>query len=198
MVKFIDNQFAKVNIWAYLKEAILTLFLDIAIWVIIWFLYLCFNNTIGLNYSYIIIINVAYFLIAIILHYLIAALVVIDIAKGDIIRKSVNIIDFSIESSWSGDRLMHSRVSRFFPKNMLVDRFKLYYVNDLYKKQYVRLIMSKEKRRIVYDAFVEDDSLNNVEIVYLKRSKVLLFFDIPIKKHNKKTENIISKLNNII
>ncbi|MDF2698582.1 MAG: hypothetical protein K0Q49_138 [Haloplasmataceae bacterium] len=198
MVNNFKNEFAKGNIQAYFKEAIRAFTIDLVLLGLIWLLYFCLIYENGQYVLFTILFTVVYFLLAIFLHYGLAILEFIDMKKSDVIKQTVKINDFKIENSWSG-WLGHSNVAKFYPKDKIVDRFKIYFLNDSNEKQFVRLIMSLEKRKIIYNTFLENDDSKSVEIYYLKRSKILLSFNLSDKKeYDKNIGIVLHQLNNKI
>lgn len=179
------------------REAILSFTIDFIIWSCAWLIF----TLIGIDNTakkYFLIITVLYFVLSAVLNYRIAFLSLIDSVKKNIVKKSVKIIDFKVESSWSG-RLWHSNVSLFYPKNKMVDKFKLYYIDENGERKFVRTILSIEKREMIYKLFLNNQNNIYVDISYLKNSKILLSFDLSSEKQNDKNfEKTIYKLNNII
>lgn len=182
---------------AIYRESILSFTIDFIICSCAWLIFTLIeiDNTAK---KYFLIITVFYFMVTAILNYRTAFLALVDSAKGSMVRKCVQIVDFKVESSWSG-KLWHSNVPLFYPKDKMVDKFKLYYIDENGRKNFVRTVLSIEKRKMLYKLFLNSQNNTCVDISYLKNSKILLSFDLSSKIQNdKKFEKAIYKLNNII
>jgi len=198
MVKSLNNEFSKENKQAFYKEAMVAFVIDFALLGLCWIFYFSFIFGYGQDILIIISFTIFYLVVAAMLHYRIAILEFLDVSKGDIVKQTVKIIDFKTENSWSG-WLGHSNISMFYPKDRMVDRFKIYFLNMTNEKNFIRLIMSLEKRKIIYHTFLEDINSKIIEICYLKRSKILLSFDLlSDQKYDKNFEKAINQLNKII
>lgn len=197
MVKSPNNEFSKENKQAFYKEAMVAFVIDFALLGLGWILYFSFIFGYGQDIL-IILFTIFYLAVAVMLHYRIAILEFLDVSRDDIVKQIVNIIDFKTENSWSG-WLGHSNISMFYSKDRMVDRFKIYFLNMTNEKNFIRLIMSLEKRKIIYHTFLEDTNSKSIEICYLKRSKILLSFDLlSDQKYDKNIEKAINQLNKII
>lgn len=71
-----------------------------------------------------------YFAIALTLHYRVLIQAFIDKCKGDFITETISIKLFAEEYSFAGDRLGHSYIRIFYPKEMQVGKFKVKVVNN--------------------------------------------------------------------
>lgn len=81
----------------------------------------------------------------------------------------------------------------------MVDKFKLYYIDENGRKNFVRTILSIEKREMLYNLFLNNPNNMYVDISYLKSSRILLAFDVSSKSQNDKNfEKAIYQLNKII
>lgn len=188
------NKFSCETKNAIYHEAMLCFILEIFIWSCAWLLFFLIDmdNTAK---RYFLILTILCFIISVFFNYWTALLALVDSAKGNTVKKSVRIIDFKTEGSWSG-WLWHSNIPRFYPENKMVDKFKLYFVDENGKKKFVRAILSIEKRKIIYKLFLDNPNNTYVDICYLKNSKILLSFDLPSEsKDDKDLKEAICKLN---
>lgn len=190
---------------AYYDEAILAFTIDIVIFSGMWILYFIYGNEIQLSILPLIVITVGYFILATLLHYRIAILQLIDIIKGEMAKETVQLCNFKGENSWSG-WMGNSNVSKFYPKDKLVDRFRIYYLNKSNEIKFVRLILSHDKLTKIYDTFLEENKLGNIEICYLKRSKILVAINLlsnikynnKMEKYYKRIEKTVDQINYMI
>lgn len=163
--------FSEENKKVYLYEMLACFIMDTFVILLFSALILsCYDGKIS-DLVLIIIVIVLYFISATILNYRKGILEIIDLIKKDTIVQTVTLVNYKIESSWSG-RLWHSIIAKFYPKEYGVDTYRLYFINENGKKKYVRLIMSVKKRSKIFN--ICEDKQNKVEICYLKRSKILL------------------------
>lgn len=196
MVKYTNNVSRETQ-KAICCESILSFIIDFLIWSCSWLIFTLIGID-NITKKYFLIITVLYFVCTIILNYRIAFLSLIDSAKKTHIKTSVKIMDFKVESSWSG-RLWNSNIHLFYPKDKMVDKFKLYYIDENGRKNFVRTILSIEKREMLYNLFLNNPNNMYVDISYLKSSRILLAFDVSSKSQNDKNfEKAIYQLNKII
>lgn len=198
MVEITKNNYFKNNIRAYFKEAVLAFTIDFVILGVLWILYFSYIYEEMQSIFPLIIMTTGYFISTTLLHYRIAVLAFIDIKKSDMVKQKVKLCNLKGENSWSG-WLGYSNVAKFYPKNKLVDRYRIYYFSKANGNKFVRLIMSIDKRKKIHETFFVDNTLENIEICYLRRSKVLVSFNLLTdQKYHKNIEKAINQLNNMI
>lgn len=180
MVKY-ENTFFKETKRAFFQEATLAFAIDFLICFFSWLLFTSIDIN-NVTKKLFLVITVSYFLLAIILHYRTFLLELFDLARGNVIEESVYIIDYKTENVWSG-RLGNSNVHLFFPKDKMVDRFKLYFIGENGEK-FVRTILSIQKRQMLNRLFLDNPTNPQVKIKYLKSSKVLLSFEPSLNSKN--------------
>lgn len=196
MVKYTNNVSRETQ-KAICCESILSFIIDFLIWSCSWLIFTLIGID-NITKKYFLIITVLYFACTAILNYRTAFLSLIDSAQKNAVKKSVRILDFKVEHSWAG-RLWNSNIHLFYPKDKMIDKFKIYYIDENGKKNFVRTILSIEKRKILYKLFLNNPNNAYVDISYFKSSRILLSFDVSSKSQNDKNfEKAIYQLNKII
>ena len=134
-----------------------------------------------------------YLIMALIFHYRVTILAVIDECKSDYITETVRIKSYNEEYSFSGDRLGHSYIRFFYPKEMGVMKHKIQVVNNLGEEKKLRSVMST-RRRIQF-ADLERQQVEQLQVTYLRRSKILVGIDLKeqVNGTNSKRKDVIEK-----
>ena len=188
----IKNALSKKNISSFYREAYVCFLIDLSILLVSWMMYMMLIYNAPKDLIYIITFSVLYMIIVGILHYRIAVLQFFDILKNDYIVQNIEIVEFKLEDTFAGDRLLHSKVGSFYPKDICADRYKLYFIDNNNNENFTRMIMSKKDRIILYNLINKNKA--RFKIVYLRRSKVLLSFDIGTV-NDSSIKNAIHELN---
>ena len=131
-------------------------------------------------------VDIAYFVIALIFHYRVVILALIDKQKCDYITEKISIKQFKEEYSFAGDRLGHSNIRFFYPKEMQVQRYKVKVISGSGEENKLRTVMSLS--RMLKFAILDKQQIEYLNVTYLKRSKVIVAFDLA-----QDTESIASK-----
>lgn len=124
-----------------------------------------------------------YFAIALTLHYRVLIQAFIDKCKGDFITETISVKHFAEKYSFAGDGLGHSYIRIFYPKEMQVGKFKVKVVNNHGDKKTLRTVMSF--RRLLQFSILDKQQIDYLQVVYLKRSKILIKCDL-IEEADKK------------
>lgn len=161
------------RIYPYSQEAMLQAGIDILIMV--------FAKTVlavaKFPFSACIAVAVGYFVIASVLHYRVLMQVFTDKRKGDYITETVSVKSFKEEFSFAGNRLGHSYICKFYPKEMHVQKHIVRVVNNHGEEKKLRAVMSV--RRILQFSILDKQQIECLQVTYLKRSKILIWCDLP-------------------
>ena len=172
-----ESKFARANIEAFYREAGLVFILDAFVIALIWLAFLFYGNPkedeIDQAVLFAVIFMVPYLIFSYFSHHRIAILGFIDTKREDVIKRSAEIYRYK-SSDITYSKSYKSVMSLLFPKEMDVDRYKVYYLDEAGKKRFFRLVMSRKKDGIFFDSFIWHKPSQPVEIYYLKRSKVLV------------------------
>gem|GEM_PF-3861731 len=116
----------------------------------------------------------------------------IDRKKNDYIIETASIKMFEEEFSLAGSPTGHSYISSLYPKEWHVGKYRLTVINIQGDKKKIRTVMSF--KRMLQFMMLEKQQIDNFQITYLKRSKILLCVSpeckIDKKTSNKKTKQI--------
>lgn len=121
---------------------------------------------------------------ALLLHYRVAIQAIIDKRKGDYMTETVSIEQFRVEFSFCGNRQGESHARFFYPREMDVTRYKIKVIGTDGEKKKLRSVMSF--RRLLKFIFLNEEQKRNLQISYLRRSKILLRVELA-KELDKKT-----------
>ena len=197
----ITDKIINYRIEPYKQEATIQIVLDL---IIIIFMTILF---IVLDFSVIavVLINLAYFIIALFLHYRITIQALIDKKNNDIVTETICLEQkqFCEEYSFAGDRLGHSNIRFFYPKEMHVSKYKLKVITDKGEEKKLRSVMSF-KRSFKFYVFHENE-IKSLNVTYLRKSKIIICFDliddidkIPSKRKRTEIEKAINYINKAI
>lgn len=141
---------------------------------------------------------IIFYAIEIPFEYLTVIKLIIDTRTKNTITETVYVKNHKHEFSITG-RNFTSRIGNFFPKDMGVGKFKLFFNSEDGTTFYVRTIMSHKKSCIFDDWSENGKSQIPLRITYLRHSKVLVCVE-PVKQYDydKKTVLKILNLNNSI
>lgn len=159
----------------YAQEAIIQAGMDIIIMVLV----VMVLTAAKFPLSVCIAVVVGYFVIATVLHYRVLMQAVIDKRKGDYVTETVSVKNFKEEFSFTGNWLGHSYICKFYPKEMHVQKHIVNVVNNHEEEKKLRAVMSF--RRIVQFAVLDKQQIEYLQVTYLKRSKILIWCDLPEK-----------------
>lgn len=168
----VNEKAVSFRIKPYIQEATLQIILDILIMVII--------STVLIFAKFPLIVCVAvvtgYFAIALVFHYRVVIQAIIDKRKEDYITETVSIKKFIVEYSFAGDRLGRSNLRFFYPKEMQVWKYKIKALNNHGEEKKLRSVMSF--RRLLQFAILDKQKIEDLQVTYLKRSKILVRVDL--------------------
>ena len=156
----------------YIQEATLQIALDIIVLVIVTAVLILASFPIIAWIA----VDIAYFVIALIFHYRVVILALIDKQKCDYITEKISIKQFKEEYSFAGDRLGHSNIRFFYPKEMQVQRYKVKVISGSGEENKLRTVMSLS--RMLKFAILDKQQIEYLNVTYLKRSKVIVAFDL--------------------
>ena len=147
--------------------------------------------------------DLLYFTVAVIFHYKTLIQAILDKSKRDFVTEKIRIKQFKEEYSFAGDRLGHSYIRIFYPKEMHVGKYKLKVINDKGEEKKLRAVMSF-KRTLEFIVF-DKNEIEYLNVTYLRKSKIIICFDliedidkIPSKRKRAEIENAINYINKAI
>jgi hypothetical protein len=148
-------------------------------------------------------VDLLYLIIAVIFHYKTLIQAIFDKNKRDFVTEKISIKQFKEEFSFAGDRLGHSYIRIFYPKEMHVGKYKLKVINDKGEEKKLRAVMSF-KRTLRFIDF-DKNGIEYLKVTYLRKSKIIICFDliedidkIPSKRKRTEIEKAINFINNAI
>ena len=147
--------------------------------------------------------DLLYFTVAVIFHYKTLIQAILDKSKRDYATEKIRIKQFKEEYSFAGDRLGHSYIRFFYPKEMHVGKYKLKVINDKGEEKKLRAVMSF-KRSLEFIVF-DKNEIEYLNVTYLRKSKIIICFDliedidkIPSKRRRAEIEKAINYINKAI
>lgn len=147
--------------------------------------------------------DLLYFTVAVIFHYKTLIQAILDKSKRDFVTEKIRIKQFKEEYSFEGDRLGHSHIRIFYPKEMHVGKYKLKVINDKGEEKKLRAVMSF-KRTLEFIVF-DKNEIEYLNVTYLRKSKIIICFDliedidkIPSKRKRAEIEKAINYINKAI
>ncbi len=196
MQKAIIDKFLKRNTSPYIKEMLYVIFIDVFIVALICAVFLVGTLDSGQSVVQPLIIIVSvYIFVELVFNYSLGLLSLIDRSKGDYIEKKGMIVDYAVESSWSG-WLMTSIITKMYPKELAVNRYRMQYKDIDGNIDFVRVVMSREKGSKVYQNILKKNNFN-IHIMYCKRSKILLCFELGDVQNEKNKKGLTYHINDI-
>ena len=147
--------------------------------------------------------DLLYFTVAVIFHYKTLIQAILNKNKRDFVTEKISIKQFKEEYSFAGDRLGHSYIRIFYPKEMHVGKYKLKVINDKGEEKKLRAVMSF-KRTLRFIDF-DKNEIEYLNVTYLRKSKIIICFDliedidkIPSKRKRAEIEKAINYINKVI
>ena len=147
--------------------------------------------------------DLLYFTVAVIFHYKTLIQAILDKSKRDFVTEKIRIKQSKEEYSFAGDRLGHSYIRFFYPKEMHVGKYKLKVINDKGEEKKLRAVMSF-KRALKFIVF-DKNEIEYLNITYLRKSKIIICFNliedidkIPSKRKRAEIEKAINYINKAI
>lgn len=147
--------------------------------------------------------DLLYFTVAVIFHYKTLIQAILDKSKRDFVTEKIRIKQFKEEYSFAGDRLGHSYIRIFYPKEMHIGKYKLKVINDKGEEKKLRAVMSF-KRTLEFIVF-DKNEIEYLNVTYLRKSKIIICFGliedidkIPSKRKRAEIEKAINYINKAI
>lgn len=119
---------------------------------------------------------IGYFILALLFHYRVIIQALKDKKKQDYITEIVSIKGFKEEFSFIGDRLGHSYIRFFYPKDMRVCKYKIKVISDNGEEKKLRSVISS--KRLLEFMMLDKQQIEILQVTYLKNSKILLHIDL--------------------
>lgn len=191
----INEKMIKYRIEPYIQEATVQIILDILLVAIVITLMIVAK----FDLIYILCFALGYCVMAHFFHYRVVIQAITDRRKKEYITETVNVKSFVEEFSFIGDRLGHSYIRHFYPKDMQVQKKRIEVVDSNGEEKKLRSVMSF-KRSFEFVVF-DKQQIEYLQVTYLKRSKILIQVELTEqidKKASKKNEKAIEKALHII
>lgn len=195
----VTDKIVNKRIEPYTQEATLQFVLDL---IVIAFVTVLFVIT-ELPVIACVLVDLLYLILAVIFHYKTLIQAISDKNKRDYITEKISVKQFNEEYSFAGDRLGHSYIRVFYPKEMQVGKYKLKVINDKGEEMKLRTVMSF-KRKLKFIVF-DKNEIEYLKVTYLRKSKIIICFNliedidkIPSKRKKDETEKAINFINNAI
>lgn len=146
-------------------------------------------------------VDLLYLIIVLNFHYKTLIQAIIDKNKKDYVTEKISLKQFKEEYSFAGDRLGHSNMRFFYPKEMGIGKYKLKVITDKGEEKKLRSVMSF-KRTLEFIVF-DKNEIEYLNVTYLRKSKIIICFDliddidkIPSKRKRTEIEKAINYINN--
>ena len=156
----------------YIQETSVQIVLDVLILITIFMVLML------AKFSLLVCIAVAigYFILALLFHYRVIIQALKDKKKQDYITEIVSVKGFKEEFSFIGDRLGHSYIRFFYPKDMRVCKYKIKVISDNGEEKKLRSVISS--KRLLEFMMLDKQQIEILQVTYLKNSKILLHIDL--------------------
>ena len=172
MIMKVTEEIIKFRIQPYIQEAALQFIIDVIVVALVTVVFVIADFPVIAC----ILVDLAYFIVATILHYKVLIQAIIDKNKRDYITEKISIKQFNEEYSFAGDRLGHSYIRVFYPKEMQVGKYKLKIINENGEEKKLRAVMSF-KQTLKFIVF-NKNQIEYLNVTYLKKSKIIICFDL--------------------
>lgn len=156
----------------YAREATIQAGIDIILTAIL----LSFSVVLNLSPIICIAVPAAYIVFESVFYYRVLIQAYIDKHKGDFVTETVTIKRFSEERSLAGNSLGHSYIRNCYQKEKDVGKYKIKVVNNHGEEKKLRTVMSF--RKILHFSILNDHQIEYLQITYLKRSKIIIWYDL--------------------
>ena len=123
-----------------------------------------------------IVVAIGYFILVLLFHYRVIIQALKDKKKQDYITEIVSVKGFKEEFSFIGDRLGHSYIRFFYPKDMRVCKYKIKVISDNGEEKKLRSVISS--KRLLEFMMLDKQQIEILQVTYLKNSKILLHIDL--------------------
>lgn len=164
----------------YLEEAAVQLIIDIFIMAILSIVLI----VVEIPWVICIIIVVSYLIFALNFHYRVVIQALLDKKNENFTTEIVSVKSFVEEYSFAGDRFGHSNIRFFYPTEMHVRKYKINLIDSQGEEKRIRSVMSF--RRFIQFAILDRQQIRQLQVTYLKKSKILIQIDLIDEVNNKK------------
>ena len=195
----VTDKIVKFRIQPYIQEVSLQFIIDLIVSVLVTVVFVVADFPVVACVLF----DLLYFTVAVIFHYKTLIQAILDKSKRDFVTEKIRIKQFKEEYSFAGDRLGHSYIRIFYPKEMHVGKYKLKVINDKGEEKKLRAVMSF-KRALKFIVF-DKNEIEYLNITYLRKSKIIICFDliedidkIPSKRKRAEIEKAINYINKAI
>ena len=195
----VTNKVVNYRIGPYIQEATLQIVLDFIVVALVTVVFVI----VKIPAIACVAVDLLYLIVAVIFHYKILIQAIFDKNNRDFVTEKISIKQFKEEFSFAGDRLGHSHIRIFYPKEMHVGKYKLKVINDKGEEKKLRAVMSF-KRTLEFIVF-DKNEIEYLNVTYLRKSKIIICFDliedidkIPSKRKRTEIEKAINFINNAI
>ena len=195
----VTDKIVKFRIQPYIQEVSLQFIIDLIVSVLVTVVFVVADFPVVVCVLF----DLLYFTVAVIFHYKTLIQANSDKNKRDFVTEKISIKQFKEEYSFTGDRLGHSYIRIFYPKEMHVGKYKLKVINDKGEEKKLRSVMSF-KRTLKFIVF-DKNEIEYLNVTYLRKSKIIICFDliedidkIPSKRKRAEIENAINYINKAI
>ena len=195
----VTDKIVKFRIQPYIQEVSLQFIIDLIVSVLVTVVFVVADFPVVACVLF----DLLYFTVAVIFHYKTLIQAILDKSKRDFVTEKIRIKQFKEEYSFAGDRLGHSYIRIFYPKEMHVGKYKLKVINDKGEEKKLRAVMSF-KRTLEFIVF-DKNEIEYLNVTYLRKSKIIICFDliedidkIPSKRKRAEIEKAINYINKAI
>ncbi|MBQ8782672.1 MAG: hypothetical protein IJZ57_02740 [Clostridia bacterium] len=195
----VTDKIVKFRIQPYIQEASLQFIMDLIVIVLVTVVFVVADFPVVACVLF----DLLYFTVAVIFHYKTLIQAILDRNKRDFVTEKISIKQFKEEFSFAGDRMGHSYIRIFYPKEMYVDKYKFNIINDKGEEKKLRAVMSF-KRTLKFIVF-DKNEIEYLNVTYLRKSKIIICFDmiedidkIPSKRKRAEIEKAINYINKAI
>ncbi len=195
----VTDRIIKFRIKPYVQETILQFIIDVFVLGLVTVIFVIAE----LPANACVLVDLLYLIFAVIFHYNTLIQAISDKKKRDYITEKISVKQFYKEYSFAGDRLGHSYIRFFYPKDMQVGKYVLKIINENGEEKKLRAVMSL-KRTLKFIVF-DKNEIEYLNVTYLRKSKIIICFDliedidiIPSKRKRAEIEKAINYINNAI
>lgn len=168
----VTDKIIKFRIKPYIQEAFLQFVIDVIVIVLVTVVFIIakFPTIVCVT------IDLSYLIVSLIFHYKVVIQAIIDKNKRDYVTEKICVKQFNEEYSFAGDRLGHSCIRFFYPKEMQAGKYELKIINENGEEKKLRAVMSF-KRTLKFILF-DKNQIEYLNVTYLKKSKIIINFDL--------------------
>ncbi|MBR4880636.1 MAG: hypothetical protein IKU19_01810 [Clostridia bacterium] len=170
----INQKSVDFKISPYLQESAMQIVVDIISTVIISVVFILADFPLIVT----VLVIAGYFVMALFFHYKVTVQALTDKRKKDYVTERVSIKEFKFneEYSFAGNRLGHSNARLTHPKEMHVCRYKISLADS--NGEEIKLRSAASFKRAMQFAILDKYEIEQLQVTYLKRSKILIRVDL--------------------